>query len=93
MENDFLNGFQEYLEKENKSMNTIKGYILNLKGYFKWFKDSFGMELSILHRQNIIDYKNYLINVKKLNSKTVNNKISALRKFNEFLQEMALRYA
>ncbi len=91
MENDFLNGFQEYLEKENKSMNTIKGYILNLKGYFKWFKDSFGMELSILHRQNIIDYKNYLINVKKLNSKTVNNKISALRKFNEFLQEMGVQ--
>lgn len=88
---DIVNDFQEYLRAENKSINTIKGYLLNINGYSKWFRDSFGMELTRLHRQNVLDYKNYLLNIKKSNSKTINNKICSLKKFNEFLKEKGIQ--
>jgi len=38
-----------------------------------------------MHRQNILEYISYLNNVKVLNAKTINHKISNLAKFNELL--------
>lgn len=51
------------------------------------------MEFKKLYRENILEYKNYLKNIKRskrsgnnLDAKTVNSKLSALIKFNELLQ-------
>ncbi|USP55923.1 Tyrosine recombinase XerD (plasmid) [Bacillus thuringiensis] len=38
-----------------------------------------------MYRQNILEYISYLKNVKMLNAKSINHKISSLAKFNEFL--------
>jgi len=87
MKMEMIKEFKKYLEDEKKSTNTIKCYILNLASYIKWFKDSFNRDLKILYKQNILDYKSFLMLNKKYNSKTINNKLSALKKFNEFLIE------
>jgi len=77
--------FKDYLEQQGKSKNTINSYILHIKGYYNWYSESFGSECSSLYRENILDYISYLRNIKKDTGKTINCKISALIKFNEYL--------
>lgn len=80
-----LDEFIEYLKNENKSLNTIKGYISDLKDYIKWFEESFAKSFVILLRQNVLEYKSFLQNVRRNNAKTINHKLSSLLKYNHFL--------
>ncbi|WP_161520542.1 tyrosine-type recombinase/integrase [Bacillus cereus] len=82
---DVSKQFSSYLKQEKKSENTIQGYTLGIRQYIKWFEDSYDRRLTNLYRQNILEYISYLKNVKMLNAKTINHKISGLAKFNEFL--------
>ena len=87
-----LDDFKNYMIKNQKSENTIKSYLLHIKEYMIWFQDTYGKGFKKLYRENILDYKSYLINVKKyrgknLNAKTINAKLSSLGSFNNFLVE------
>src|SRR5579875_461833 len=82
--------FSVFLSQSSKSENTIKTYVLNVQQYLKWFRDTYGMDCKRLYRENILDYKNYLMNVKRfkgkhLNAKTVNGYLSAMVAYNQFL--------
>lgn len=82
--------FKEYLTEQGKSENTIKSYLLHLNDYFKWFRQTYDSDFKKLYRGNVLEYKSYLMNVKKhkgksINAKTINAKLSALIKFNKFL--------
>lgn len=81
-----MEDFENYLVQEGKSQNTINSYILNVRQYYNWFKDSFGKERCRLYRQNILEFRSYLHNIKKLTGKSINTKLAALLKYNEFLQ-------
>ncbi|EJW14362.1 tyrosine-type recombinase/integrase [Paenibacillus alvei] len=80
-----IDAFSAYLKAKGKSQNTIKGYVLNINQYFKWFEESFGQECVALYRQNVLDYMSYLKNIKLNNAKTINHKLSSLRSYNDFL--------
>jgi site-specific recombinase XerD len=80
-----INRFREYLIKDGKSANTINSYLRHLQGFFNWYKESYGTDFEKLHRVNVLDFISFLRNIKKDNAKTVNAKISALVKLNEFL--------
>ncbi|MDQ0859824.1 tyrosine-type recombinase/integrase [Bacillus sp. V2I10] len=82
---NLIEGFIFYLQQERKSINTIKGYLLDVQQYRKWFEESYGLECSALYRQNILEYISFLKNVKVQNARTINHKISSLSKFNTFL--------
>ncbi|WP_392355583.1 TnP I resolvase (plasmid) [Bacillus sp. A01H] len=82
---DVAKQFSSYLKQEKKSENTVKGYTLGIRQYITWFEGSYDRKLMKLYRQNILEYISYLKNVKMLNAKTINHKISSLAKFNEFL--------
>ncbi len=87
-----LDEFKNYMIKSQKSQNTIKSYMLHIKEYMIWFQETYGKGFEKLYRENILDYKSYLINVKKyrgknLNAKTINAKLSSLGAFNNFLVE------
>ena len=58
--------YRHYLESLGRSPNTIETYLLAVEGYRKWYRDSFGLELTLLYRPNILDYKSYLIHIRKL---------------------------
>jgi len=58
-----IDAFSTYLKANGKSQTTIKGYILDLNQYFKWFEESFGQECAALYRQNVLDYVSYLKNI------------------------------
>ncbi|MDZ4417114.1 TnP I resolvase [Bacillus cereus] len=82
---DIAKQFSSYLKQENKTENTVQGYTSGIRQYIKWFEGSYDRKLTKLYRQNILEYISYLKNVKMLNAKTINHKISSLAKFNEFL--------
>lgn len=80
-----LSNFKIYLIEEGKSENTVKSYCRHVNQYLKWYYDSFGMKFNKLYRENVLEFKSYLYNVKNQNAKTINAKLSALARFNEFL--------
>lgn len=90
----WIKEFIDRLHLEGKSNKTIKLYSTSVKEYFKWFYESYGdVEFKKLYRENILEYKNYLKNIKRskrsgnnLDARTINTKLSALIKFNELLQ-------
>ncbi|MED3063919.1 TnP I resolvase [Bacillus thuringiensis] len=82
---DVAKQFSSYLKQENKTENTVQGYTSGIRQYIKWFEGSYDRKLTKLYRQNILEYISYLKNVKMLNAKSINHKISSLAKSNEFL--------
>lgn len=77
--------YRRYLESLGRSPNTIETYLLAVEGYRKWYRDSFGLELTLLYRPNILDYKSYLIHIRKLKEESVNARLAALMSYNRFL--------
>ena len=80
-----LEKYNNYLFKEGKSQNTIDGYLGDIRLYLKWFEKTYFKECSVLLRENIIQYKKYLIEEKEDAAQTVNHKLSSLKKLNELL--------
>lgn len=77
--------FEHYLKDENKSQNTIKTYLNNVKTFFDFLQLEADDNFNKLHRINVVEFKSYLNNVKNQKAKTINNKLSALSEFNKFL--------
>lgn len=80
-----LHEFSEYLRSIGKSPNTVQNYCEKVKLYFRWCMESFGEEPSNLYRANVLDYISFMRNIKHYNPKSVNNHLSSLRCFNEYL--------
>jgi len=80
-----LIGFNEYLHSDGFSQRTTDSYTSCISRYVKWFSGSFGNQPKLLYRENILDFKSYMINIKKYLSETINLYICALVSFNEYL--------
>ena len=89
--------FKNYLSEQNKSQNTIQTYIQNIENFKKWYKDTTGEELKKIYRPNVLDYKNYLRNIKKtkkgqeLKAETINANLSAIMKYNKYLVDNGIQ--
>lgn len=91
---ELIKEFKQKMYLEGKSERTIDVYGNSVKEFFKWFGDSYGnVEFRKLYRENILEYKSYLKNVKKslhsgnnLCPKSINSKLSALICFNELME-------
>ena len=91
---ELIREFENKLRLEGKSDTTIKSYITSVNVFFRWFNDSFGeVGFKKLYRENILEYKSYLKNVRtskrtgqNLNAKTINVMLSGLIKYNELMQ-------
>lgn len=77
--------FKSYMEDLDTGTETVKSYLGNVRRYFKWYEESYGLPPGILYRTNIKDFKSYLQVVRRLNPATANYYLSALLKYNEFL--------
>ena len=91
---ELIKEFKKKMYLEGKSQKTIEVYGNSVKEFFKWFYDSYGnIEYKKLYRENIVEYKSYLKNIKKsahsgnnLCPKSINSKLSALICFNELIE-------
>lgn len=77
-----LDEFCEYLRQQGKAENTIKAYRQGMKEYMRWHEESFGKEMKLLLRANVLDYISYLRAVKGLSNRSVNTKLASLHCFN-----------
>ena len=86
--------FKRKMYLDGKSGRTVEVYSNSVKEFFKWFYESYGnVEYKKLYRENILEYKSYLKNIKKsahsgnnLCPKSINSKLSALICFNELME-------
>ena len=84
-----IENFIDRMTEDGLSQNTIKSYALSLKKYLEWFEETYHMEFKQLYRENILEYKSYLKNIKRsridshhLDAKTINHELSVLAKYN-----------
>lgn len=82
-----LKEFCDYLTGAGCSKRTVETYGQAVGGYMEWYQASFGEPLRKLYRGNVLDYISYLRTVRKLVNRSVNTKLAALQKFNEYLIE------
>ena len=93
MEN-LITEFKRKMFLDGKSERTVEVYSNSVKEFFKWFYESYGdVKYKKLYRENILEYKSYLKNIKKsshsgnnLCPKSINSKLSALICFNELME-------
>lgn len=73
-----------YMKEQNISDNTCNSYANDIKLYKKYYKDSFGEDLTNLIHEDISMYRSYLLK-HNISAISINRKISALKMYNEFL--------
>ncbi len=86
-----LKGFERYLLDQEKSTNTIKSYVGHAACFVKWHTGFFGGGPKKLRRIAVLDYLSYLRSVKNATPKTINAKVCAMIKLNEFLIEKGVQ--
>uniref|UniRef100_A0A7C5Z0M6 Integrase n=1 Tax=Caldicellulosiruptor owensensis TaxID=55205 RepID=A0A7C5Z0M6_9FIRM len=83
--------FYNWLLGKGKMENTAKTYIRAVENFLKWYQESYDREFDgkvlPLHIRN---YRSFLMTVKKLNAKTINNNLSAIKSYCNFLVEKGI---
>jgi len=69
-----INTYTQYLQDQNKSENTIKSYLSDLKHYFSIY--------STISRSNIQSYKQQ---ISRLSASSINRQLSSIKSYNEYL--------
>ena len=80
-----LEKFQAYLRGEGKSENTVKSYCQSMRGYLHWYEETYGKEMKIFYRTNVLDYISYLRTVKGLSNRSINAKLAGLQSYSYYL--------
>jgi len=76
-----LKKFLDFLKEENRSPATCKNYAADIKHFLKFFETKKATEFS---PKVFSEYRSFLITI-PLSLKTLNRKLSALRKFGDYL--------
>lgn len=86
-----IESFKNWLDNQQLSKNTTNSYSGHIKGYLKWFQESFNTHFNQLYRENILDYMSYMMNIKKLKAESINAHLAALIKLNEYLVDQSIQ--
>jgi len=81
---NYLTEYINHLAEQGKSINTIKSYSHDIGLFFEYFN----IEPQIISRDQIVEYKEYLLKERNVDAKTINRRLSALKSYNEFLVKM-----
>ncbi len=84
---DYVDQFKEELTRQEKSDNTISNYIRAIADFAKYIEGRTGKQFDVkdIIELDVREYKSYLLKVAKQSPKTINNKLSGLTKFCDFL--------
>jgi site-specific recombinase XerD len=86
----YLAMFRERLEREGKSVVTVKGYLDDLSLFVKWYLGTFGKENASVFEVKEVDllaYKSHLQNIERFQPSTINRRVATLRMFFSFLHK------
>lgn len=77
--------FEDYLTKQKLSDSTIRTYPADVADFHGWMQDNYNHQLPRhLYREHVIAYRDALVKC-RVKPQTINHKLSALRKYNEYL--------
>ena len=78
--NKLLTNFQKYLEDQDLSPLTVKGYLADLRHFARWFEQTNGEALTVqrITPTDVKEYKQYLLRVERRKAGTVNRRLAAL---------------
>jgi site-specific recombinase XerD len=81
--------FAIYLRTQDRSENTVSGYVRDLRFFARWFRGTNGESLTpeAVTPLDAREYRAYLLNVKKQAGSTVNRKLAALRAWLAWAEE------
>lgn len=81
-QSSFLTEFVSHLRENDFAENTVNGYQFDLEKFFEWHLESLGepFELKKLSPLDLINYRQFLLNVRGLRPTTINRRLEALRK-------------
>ena len=82
-----VEAYKEWLVEQGSAGETVKSYISNVGLYMRWYRETFGEDMTELLHSNVLDYRSYLQNIIRRKATTINTKLSALISFDSFLTE------
>lgn len=83
-----LGKYQIWLEDQNKSPFTVRGYIRDVEQFQQWCGSSDeSFPVNALSEDKVRSYKSHLLNGHHAKPRTFNRKLAALRSFVEWLQD------
>lgn len=91
-----ITNFRNYLYETGSSHHTIKNYITDIQAFTDWCAKSFPSEriqansFSVINPMGLEEYKQRLTNVLHLSPRSINRKLSSIRKYVTFLQSKNL---
>jgi site-specific recombinase XerD len=76
----FLENFAQELRDQDRSDNTVLGYLTDVKDFQRWFEQTNGENFSLpsLTPTDIREYRQHLWTVRKLSPNTVNRRLASL---------------
>ncbi len=83
-----LERFQKWLEEQNKSPFTVRGYVRDVEQFQRWCGSTNGsFPVDAISEDKVRSYKSHLLKVRNAKPRTFNRKLAALRSFVEWLQD------
>ena len=85
---DLLQDYRDYLYDQDKSEQTIKAYMTDLRSFSRWFQQSTGEPLNLenITPAEIIDYRNAMLDWGKKPS-TINRSLISISSFCQWAQQ------
>ena len=75
-DSSLLSEFIQHLRENDFAENTVSGYRFDLEKFFEWYRQSLGeeVELKKLSPLDLINYRQFLLNVRGLQPTTINRR-------------------
>ena len=85
---DLLQDYRDYLYDQDKSEQTVKAYIADLRSFSRWFQQTTGESLNLedVTPMEIIDYRNAMLDWGKKPS-TINRSLISISSFCQWAQQ------
>ena len=87
-----LEAFSDYLDAQDRSPLTVKGYLADLVHFARWFEQTNGEALSppAVTPTDIREYRQHLLTVERRKASTVNRRLASISAYMAWAQEQRL---
>lgn len=81
--NRIIDKFLAYLNKADLSRQTVTGYHQDLQSFCQWFNSNMHEKIGLekLTSVDIVNYRQHLLNIRRLKAATINRHLNAIRRF------------
>lgn len=82
----YINGFEDYLNAKDKSINTISCYIRDTKAFIKWYEGRTDAGIESVIELDLVEYKKHLQSSSEAVI-TINRKLASINSFIKYMHQ------